>query len=190
MIALLTGKPIVTATSLIIQTESGVGYEVHVAPSLLAQAQSSEVVTVFTHHVVREDSQELFGFASLTERSLFGIVLGVSGVGPKTALALIGAGAAQLIDSVQQANVSYFTGIPRVGKKLAQKIIIELRGKLGAMQELDLTPLSDRESDIAAALIALGFDEHLVHSVVRANPMPEASISDAIKTNLQLLQKA
>ena len=103
-----------------------VGYLVTVSTTILAQKPSE--LYLYTH--VKEDKLDLYGFTSWDERSVFELLLSVSGVGPSTAYHIVSAGHTQLVEAVQQAQISFFTAIPRVGKKMAQKIIIELSGKL------------------------------------------------------------
>jgi holliday junction DNA helicase RuvA len=118
-----------------------------------------------------------------------GILISVSGVGPKTGLAILNFGASEIIEAVQQADTSFFAAVPRVGKKLAQKIIIELRTKLGALKELDLGPVSPQRQEVLLALQSLGFDERSVHQVLQEISVEEMSLSEAVKTAIQLLGK-
>lgn len=185
MIAFLTGKPEVLADELIVHTASGVGYEVHVGSKLLAHSAHQEIITLYIYTYVKEDRLELYGFSSLEEKKLFVTVLDVSGVGPKTAVTLIDAGAEKLITSVQQADLSFFTAIPRVGKKLAQKIIIELTSKLGSLKQLELGPVSVQAQDVIAALTNLGFSQEIAENAVHHVPVDELPLSAAIKATVK-----
>ena len=159
MIAQLTGKPIVQNNQLIIDV-AGVGYGVLVSAQTLAKVQGQTLVTLSIYTHVKEDVLELFGFLNPADKKLFELLLSVNGVGPKTALSISQFGATAITEAVQQANVRFFTQIPRVGKKVAQKIIIELKSKLGSLKELELGGITDpKQKEIIEALLALGFDE-------------------------------
>lgn len=163
MIAQLTGKPIINNDQLILDV-NGVGYGVLVGGKTLAKLQGQSFVTLSIYTHVREDAIELFGFLDAADKRLFELLLAVNGVGPRTALNISQLGAANITEAVQQANVSFFTKISRVGKKLAQKIIIDLKSKLGSLKELELGGITDpKQKDVVEALLALGFDEQEVY---------------------------
>jgi len=169
MIAYLLGKPILQSSGLIMLVQ-GVGYGVMVSAktliALAARAEESKVeLWIYTH--VREEALDLYGFLKPEDKSIFQILLSVSGVGPRTALGIIEAGASAIIDAVQTANVAFFSSVPRVGKKLAQKIIIELKPKLGSLQELNLGPQNPQAADVTEALLALGFSDQEVQMVTQ-----------------------
>jgi Holliday junction DNA helicase RuvA len=161
MIGFLSGEIGVIQDKILVKT-GGVGYEVAVGTNTLAILAQVPTGELFIHTHVKEEALELYGFRTLEERSLFRLLLSVSGVGPKTALAIANTGADSLRSAVQTADVGFFTTVPRVGKKLAQKIIIELKSKLGSLTELQLDTPVGVDQDAAAALTALGFDEQTV----------------------------
>ncbi len=185
MIALLTGKPTSTRNGLIIDVH-GVGYLVSVSSTLANKAIQSESCTLHIHTHVREDSLELYGFSSAEEKELFLLLLSVSGVGPRIALAIVEKGGTALITAVQQADVAFFSATPRVGKKLAQKIIIELKSKLGSLQDLDLGPVSEQQSTVLEALLSLGFNPQQSEQVVR-DIDPTLPIEKAVQQAIQKL---
>ncbi len=167
MIGLLTGTVLLQNQELIIDVH-GVGYQVAVTLSTLVRLTNGQTTTLYIFTHVKEDALELFGFPEMAEKRLFQLLLSVSGVGPRTALAITDLGATAITQAVQEANVSRFTAVPRVGKKLAQKIIIELKSKLGSLQELELGSISDpAQQEVVAALLSLGFDEQQVYRVVK-----------------------
>jgi holliday junction DNA helicase RuvA len=132
MIAQLTGRLVHVGLGDVVLDVQGVGYHVLIAPGTRVGAQG-ETATVHTHLAVREDAMTLYGFADAGARDLFETLLGVSGVGPKVALAALGTlGADGLRRAVFGEDVAALTVIPGVGKKGAQRMILELRGKLGA----------------------------------------------------------
>lgn len=187
MIGFLSGTLAWTHDTLLIKT-NGVGYEVAVGAQTFAQLQQRETTELFIHTHVKEEALELYGFLTLDERTLFRLLLNVSGVGPKTALAIADVGAAELRRAVQQADIGFFTSIPRVGKKMAQKIIIELTPKVGSITPLQLDTPQGIEHDAVAALTALGFDEQLVLRHLHQLPdrAPDSTAEELIK---QLLKK-
>jgi holliday junction DNA helicase RuvA len=118
--------------------------------------------------------------------ALFQLVLTVSGVGPKTALAIVNGGVEKLISAVQEANLSFFTAVPRVGKKLAQKIIIELKSKLGGLKELNLATLSPKRQDVYDALLGLGFDDQSINFALEKIDIESLDLAVAIKQALKI----
>lgn len=192
MIALLQGQPIIQGQKLIILV-NGVGYDVAVGTRLLAtiasqlnQGQNQVTVQIYTH--VREDALELFGFETAQDKELFELLLNVSGVGPKTALAIMDVGASSIIKAVQAADVKTFSSAPRVGTKLAQKIIIELKPKLGSLNELYLGPTKPQEQDVLDALLALGYSEQQAHQTLQQLEITDTSETAAlIKKAIKLL---
>jgi holliday junction DNA helicase RuvA len=189
MIAQLTGKPIVKDSDLIIDV-AGVGYQVLVSDQTLAKigGQLEVTLSIFTH--VREDTLELFGFIDPTDKKLFQLLLGVSGVGPKTALVISSHGANSITQAVQEADVTFFTKVPRVGKKLAQKIIIDLKSKLGSLRELELGGVTDpKQKEVVEALLALGFEEQKVYQSLHYLDL-DNDISKIVKQALKIMNSS
>lgn len=189
MIALLSGTPIIEGTTLIVQVQ-GVGYGVSVSSGTLAACAGQPTITLHIYTAVRDDAIELYGFQSAQEKALFLLLLSVSGVGPRTALTITQAAPTQIIAAVQHADVSFFTAIPRVGKKLAQKIIIELTSKLGTLQELDLSPLTTTQQTVADALLSLGFSEEDSRAAAREYSTDEQPVEKIIQQALKQLSAA
>lgn len=183
MIGFLSGRVQKISEGVLIHT-NGVGYRVEIGPATSAALQNDEIASLYVYTHVREDALKLFGFDSQQDLLLFELVLSVSGVGPKTALTLVDVGSERLVSAVQNADLGFFKGIPRVGKKLAQKIIIELKSKLGGLKELELGPLSQTEQDLWEGLRGLGFDENNIQRVLgeldRTQPL-ESMLKDAVK---------
>ncbi len=167
----------------------GVGYELFVPPGAIPSlvGEESEKQTWHVFMVVREDTQQLYGFRSLEDRELFALLTSVSGVGPKTALGVMNYGAQAVVAAVQQANVAFFQAVPRLGKKIAQKIILELQSKLGEKGALSFTPLSANLQDIETALVEMGLPSEQVTACV-AKLDPETDVSTGIKIVLQELR--
>jgi Holliday junction DNA helicase RuvA len=167
----------------------GVGYDVKVGSHLFGKLTTGQPAELFIYTHVREEALALFGFATPAEKELFAMVLGVSGIGPTIALAIADRGSDALTTAVQQADVSFFTAIPRVGKKLAQKTIIELRGKLGEIEALELGPVSPEYQDVLDSLLSLGFAEQEAQHVLKDIAVAELGVAAALKIALQKLRK-
>jgi len=186
MIAYLQGQALVKKDYLIILT-GGVGYLVYVGHKLLSSVPvSGAELGLYIYSHIKEDRFELYGFKNEEELEIFKMLLAISGVGPKTALGLADAGTDKLIDAVQQAQLSFFTSVPRVGKKLAQKIIIELKTKLGSLKDLDLKTLSPKAQDIMDALLGLGFEENTVQTAIDQLDIENMELRVAIKTIIKM----
>lgn len=192
MISYLIGKPIIHKDHLTVLV-GGVGYKVNIGSKTFQLAQQKAThnleieLHIYTH--VKEEALELFGFESEQDLQIFKLTLGVSGVGPSIALSLTNAGAEKIIEAVQNANVSFFTSIPRVGKKLAQKIIIDLKSKLGSLKELNLAPMSSQNQDIFDALTALGFDEVKIDLALNelVKSPKELTLQESIQTAIKFI---
>ena len=156
MIGYLKGKPIVQGDEVLLIVHD-VGYRVHVSSKVLTKLLSQTEAELYIYTHVREEVLDLFGFLDTRDKKMFETLLSVSGVGPRTALHILDYGIEGIITAVQDANVSVFTAIPRIGKKLAQKIIIDLKPKLGSVRDLQLSSGSAQEQEITQALEALGF---------------------------------
>lgn len=188
MISYLVGKPQIFGNEFIVLT-GGVGYGVKVTTDIFSLASQTDEVSLFIYTHVKEDALELFGFKTLTDKAVFKLLISVSGVGPTTALSILDKGTQTTISAVQNADVSFFTSVKRVGKKAAQKIIIELKTKLGGIKDLDLTPLTQHQSDITDALVGLGFNPDAVQEVISDEVYLELPIQVAVQRALKQLGK-
>ncbi|MBM3365198.1 MAG: Holliday junction branch migration protein RuvA [Betaproteobacteria bacterium] len=170
---------------------NGVGYEVSVPMSTFYHLPSTgERVTLLTHMVVREDAQLLYGFGTAQERELFRELIKISGIGARTALAILsGMSVNDLAQAVTLQEVGRLTRIPGIGKKTAERLLLELKGKLGA--ELGAAPGTEGESsnDILSALLALGYSEKEALLAIKQVPAG-SSVSDGIRQALKALSKA
>lgn len=189
MIGYLKGIPKLIGTQFIIDVH-GVGYLVNVGIGTLGRVQQRESVELYIHTHVREDSLSLYGFLSLADQQLFEKMLDVSGVGPKTALQIADRGVEQITQAVQNADTSFFTSIPRVGKKVGQKIIIELRSKLGSLKELDLKPESQQYTDVVAALENLGYGTNEIFRALQEINVEELTLQAAIKLAMKKIAQS
>ena len=167
MIGRLSGNLILIEGNLLLLDVAGVGYEVEVSAGVLANSPQTGVqLTLFTHFVVREEAQLLFGFADQRERDLFRAYIRINGVGPKMALALISSiSPAALASAVQANEVGVLTKVPGVGKKTAERLMVELKSRLDTLLPDGIASLgsqvvgADRQAGREAeeALLALGY---------------------------------
>lgn len=152
----------------------GVGYVVHVTPRCLAELEPTSPAFLYVHHHIREDQQTLFGFQSRDEKSTFQTLIATHGIGPSLALAILSTHApSALVDIVASSDVGALTLVPGVGKKTAERLLIELKNRLS----LPMLPVSDPSvgsgsviSDVREALIGLGYSESEVREALRSMP--------------------
>jgi Holliday junction DNA helicase RuvA len=170
----------------------GVAYEVDVPMSTFYNLpQNGERVTLFTHLVVREDAHLLYGFGTESERRAFRQLLKVNGIGAKIALALLsGLSVAELAQAVTLQETGRLTRVPGIGKKIAERLLLELKDKLGAdiTQAVGIHRPPPATSDIMNALVALGYSEREAVAAVRQLP-DGVAVADGIKQALKLLAK-
>ena len=160
MIARLRGRPVGRTPDGLVLDVNGVGYLVAATPTVLRRAGAGSDVTVETYLHVREDALQLYGFGDAEERELFVHLLTVSGVGPKVALAVVsGSPAAELRKAIALGDHARFQAIPGIGKKTAERIVLELKEKLGSVAEPGLSAVGDAPGHIVArdALVELGY---------------------------------
>ena len=185
MIASLRGQVVQVEKDSIVVELGGVGLRVSVPTPLLDRLQVGEGVFLHTHLVVREDSLSLYGFETAEERELFALLLGVSGVGPRLGVAIL---SVLTPDAIRRAvfneQAEVFSRVPGVGKKTAQKIALHLQDRIVAVEGLEpVAAMSDADSEVMAALTALGY------SVVEAQAALQAIPRDApedVETRLRL----
>ena len=167
----------------------GVGYEVDVPMSTFYNLPAvGEPVVLLTHFVVREDAQVLYGFGTEEERAAFRQLVKISGVGPRTALALLsGLSVAELAQAVAEQEPARLVKVPGIGKKTAERLLLELRGKLADALELPATAVpSDAQGDILQALLALGYNDKEARKALAQLP-PGVGVSEGIKLTLKAL---
>lgn len=191
MIGRLHGKLLEKNPPQILIDVSGVGYEVDVPMSTFCNLpEVGGELTLHTHFVVREDAQLLYGFATLAERAVFRALIKISGVGPKIALALLsGITVDQLKDAVDRGETGLLTKVPGIGKKTAERLVLELKGKLagtGAAAAAAAVPTSGARADVAAALIALGYSEREAAAATKKLP-EDCTVNDGLRLALKSL---
>ena len=158
MIARLRGKPVASTAEGLVLDVGGVGYLVAATPSAVGKAKGADEVTVETYLHVREDALQLYGFADSAERELFAHLLSVSGVGPKVALAIVsGSTPDELRRAIALDDTARFEAIPGIGKKTAQRVVLELKEKLGAGVVEAVAAPSDSHVVARDALVELGY---------------------------------
>ena len=169
----------------------GVGYEVHVPMSTFYNLPAAgEKVSLLTHFVVREDAQILYGFGSPGEREAFRQLIKISGVGPRTALSVLsGMSVAELAQAVTLQEAGRLVKVPGIGKKTAERLLLELKGKLGADIGLPTSMARDAQADILQALLALGYSDKEAAISLKALPA-DVGVSDGIKLALKALSRA
>ncbi len=191
MIAYLTGTIHSKGINyLIVMTSGGVGYKVYVPTDIITSVDIDMPAALFTHTHVKEDALDLYGFPSQEDLSMFELFLGVSGIGPKTALNIFSNGKLPKIkEAIVKGDVEFFTTVPRLGRKNAQKIIIELRSKLGSLGELDLAAEGGETKEIIDALKAFGFSVVEAKEALKFIKDIEGDTSTKIKSALKFLGK-
>jgi holliday junction DNA helicase RuvA len=190
MIGFLRGSVSLLDSSYILLDVSGVGYKVILPPPVLSKLSKDQTLTVFTHTHVREDLLELYGFEDTADLKLFELFIGVSGIGCKTASNIFTLGTrSQIVDAIYKGDVAFFSGVPRLGKKNAQKIIIELKGKLGGTGDIDLGVESPDSSEVMDALKVFGYTSKEAQHALQNIEKDGLSTEEKIRLALRYLGK-
>lgn len=191
MIGRLTGILLEKNPPQVLVDVHGVGYEVDVPMSTFYNLPATgEKLTLLTHFVVREDGQFLYGFANEGERFAFRQLIKISGVGARMALAVLsGLSVSDLAQAVARQEAGRLVKVPGIGKKTAERLLLELRGKLGDALPSTAFAVEDSRHDILNALLALGYNDREASAAMKQLPA-ETSTSDGIRQALKLLSKA
>ncbi|MDH5442249.1 MAG: Holliday junction branch migration protein RuvA [Candidatus Nomurabacteria bacterium] len=186
MISHISGKVLrVDDKSVIIQV-GGIGYEVFGTQNVLKGASLSSDVEIWTYLAVRETSLELFGFETLAEKTMFEMLLGVSGIGPRSALATLDLAPVEtLSQAIARGEVSYMTKISGIGKKTAEKIVIELRDKMDGLVGMVTTNQMQENVDAIDALIALGYSNTQAREALQSVSDDIINVDERIKHALR-----
>jgi len=186
MISYLTGKIIDKQNQKItVLTTGGVGYEVGLVPLQYLGTEVGQEISLHTYLAIRENAQELYGFQNLAEKDLFLKFLDVSGVGPKTALHLLSLGTVNEISgAIARGDVEYLTKVSGVGRKTAERIVVELKAKMqNADFKMQNSEASENLGEVVEALVSLGYSKDEARQVVK-------NLDAKDKTSEQLLREA
>ena len=178
----------------------GVGFQVNTSAYTLSQLRAGEKVKLYTFVYIREDTFEIYGFSGKSEKHCFEMLLGVSGVGPKAALAILSVNTPEgLVMAIVTGNEKAITAAPGVGKKIAQRVILELKDKMAKETEsgaipaaaIQTVPVSDRSKlgDASAALAVLGYSTPEINAALKQVPIDELSLEEIIKAALKQMMK-
>ena len=193
MIAALRGNVLSIEPTAAVIEAGGVGYAVQATPATLAGLRVGQEAFVHTSLVVREDSMTLFGFADADEREVFDVLQTVSGVGPKLALTILATLTPdRLRQAVANADIAALTRVSGVGKKGAQRLVLEIGAKLGPRRggdDLEAPSSNARSGDVVAALVGLGFSERDAESACSQaeKATPEAEVPELLRASLKIL---
>lgn len=190
MIGRLVGTLAEKSPPLVLVDVNGVGYEVDVPMSTFYSLPAlGERVSLLTHFVVREDAQQLFGFLTAPERATFRQLVKISGVGPRTALSILsGLSVNELAQAVSLQESGRLVKVPGIGKKTAERLLLELKGKLGPDLAVPASVATDAQADIVQALLALGYNEREASAALKALPA-DIGVSEGIKQALKALSR-
>jgi len=189
MIGQLRGNLIVKKPPYLILDVNGVGYELQASmTTIYALPELNQQVTLFTHMVVREDAQLLYAFFEETERATFRELIKISGVGPKLALSILsGISVSGITQCIEEGDVSRLVKIPGVGKKTAERLLVEMKNRLNLTATIVTNSVA--EDDAVSALVALGYRQQDAHVAIRKVNKQGAVSEDLIKSALQTLVK-
>jgi Holliday junction DNA helicase RuvA len=190
MIGRLTGTLAEKSPPQLLIDCNGVGYEVDVPMSTFFNLPGiGDRLTLLTHLVVREDAHLLYGFLTAAERATFRELLKISGIGPRTALAVLsGMSVAELAQAVAQQQAARLQKVPGIGKKTAERLLLELKGKLAPDLSAPAAAADGAQTDIVQALVALGYSEREATAALKALP-PQVGVAEGIKLALKALSK-
>lgn len=193
MIGYLKGKIISAKPTQIILDVNNVGYLIHISISTFEKISDQNEVSLYIHTYVREDALNLYGFYSEAEKEMFELLISISGIGPKVALSILsGISVEELQSAIQSENVSRLVSVPGVGRKTAERVVLELKSKVGfietaASKGIDFTI----KQEAVLALTTLGYNQKVADKIVRdlLNSNPSFTLEELIKKSLAELNK-
>lgn len=184
MISYIKGKVVLDHLNFLIIDVSGIGYKVYILPSV--GVKKGEIIELFVHQNLKEDLSDLYGFKTFDDLSVFQKLISVNGVGPKAGMAIMSqADAAKIASAIESEDMSFFVSIPGIGKKVAGKIILDLRSKISDGGTTGV--LSGGDSDVVEALTSLGYKKAQINTVIRKIPKEINDDQEKIKWSLKNL---
>lgn len=191
MISFLGGKIIFKGERFVIVEANGVGYRVFTGPDVLRKAKKEETIKLWTHLHVREDSMELYGFSEYAELDFFETLIQISGIGPRSALGVLSVAPLDTLKrAIASGETSYLTQVSGIGKKIAEKIILELKDKLGKVGFGGDDIFLKEEEDVLKALRALGYSYSEAREAIKQLPSNIAGTQERVKEALKILSKS
>lgn len=193
MIGYLTGKIISAKPTQILLDVNGVGYEVRISINTFEKLSEKKTISLHIYTNVKEDSITLFGFYSEAEKEMFELLISINGVGPKSALSLLsGISTDDLKEAIITSNVERIVAVPGIGRKTAERLILELKNKVRDIKEEGITPgKPSLQKESVAALTTLGYNlassEKAVNKIL--SELPDCSLEELIKRSLQELNR-
>lgn len=167
---------------------SGVGYLVHATLDTIAAFSDGAEAHLFTHLAIREHSHDLYGFRTEEERNFFELLIGISGIGPRTALAILNlADIGALRAAAASGDITYLTKVSGIGKKNAEKIVLELKDKIGALESESVAHLGREEADVLEALRALGYSLSEIREALKQIPEEAKTTNERVREALKIL---
>lgn len=186
MIASLAGTVAAKGDRFLVLETGGLGYRVYVTGDTLRAVQEGSTLRLFTYHHVAEQADDLFGFPSLADVEFFEALLGIAGVGPKTALGVMSvAKLSELQSAIQSKDATILTKVSGIGKKTAERIVLELHGKVESEEIASLVSADD--GTVIDALVALGYARTHARDAVRALPADVTGVSNRVREALKNL---
>lgn len=197
MIASLDGIVGAVALDSLVVEVGGLGYRVYASPAVLSTATPGGRLKLFTHHVFREDQQALYGFRTVEELGFFGLLLTVTGVGPKVAMAIVGSRPTPDLQlAIMQQDQAVLVSIPGIGKRLAERVIFELKEKVAAagiaVSGSTFAGAVAAEGEVVGALQALGYslaEARTASRAAMANSAVGTTLEDRVKAALRVLAR-
>ncbi len=191
MISHLSGTVLGVYKNFIVLDVHGVGYKVHCTENTLDKTSTETNLSLHTHLAVRENAMDLFGFETQNELELFTMLIGISGIGPRSALGIIGLESSEkLVGAISEGDISYLTKVSGVGKKSAEKIVLELKDKVGLLDAKytgTALTLRQEEEDVLEALKTLGYRADEARDALRQIPKETKEQGQIIKEALKIL---
>lgn len=186
MLASLRGKVTTVTPLYVVLDVNGVGYRVHAAPNTLTRLTVGEDALLHIHDHVREDARDLYGFPSSDELALFERLISISGVGPKAGMSILSVGSAETIKrAIMSGDLAALTSAPGIGTKIAQKIVLELKGQL---IDVDVAMGPDRE--VVDALVSLGYSSHQARTALKGVSSDVTDVSERVREALRSLSNS
>ena len=192
MIGYLSGKIISNKPTQILLDVNGVGYLVNISINTFEQITGKETASLFIHTSVKEDSISLYGFFSEAEKGMFELLISITGIGPKLAVSILsGIRVDELRQAIQSANISRIVAVPGIGKKTAERLVLELKTKVDQIKGEEKEISFSVKNEAVAALTTLGYNLKLAEKTVRDifNSEPAIALEDLIKKSLGDLNK-